>query len=129
MANFRIPCLVARTNKAGQTSWYWQPSKSLAKAGWQPIALSKNEAIALDAARARNTEVGRWKNGEDRPADVATRIIGGTVGALIARYRRDVLEGFDADGRPLLREGTKGIYRTGLKRLEAWAGDQPVAWI
>lgn len=39
MAQIRIPCLVGKTNKAGITSWYWQPSATLARAGWKPISL------------------------------------------------------------------------------------------
>ncbi|KPH66360.1 hypothetical protein [Novosphingobium sp. ST904] len=66
MAKIRIPLLVGKTNKAGITSWYWQPSKTLADAGWKPISLGKDEGAALAAARA---ETARSKNG--RPAVIA----------------------------------------------------------
>jgi hypothetical protein len=41
MAQIRIPCLVGKINKAGITSWYWQPSATLAKAGWKAIAWAR----------------------------------------------------------------------------------------
>jgi hypothetical protein len=125
----RIACLVARTNKAGVTRWFWQPSKTLADAGWKPMALGKDEGKALVAARARNAEVARWREGEGAPAAIAPRIAGDTLAALIARYRREVLEGTDADGAPILRPGTRSLYATGLARLEAWAGSEPLAAI
>lgn len=129
MANIRIPCLVGKTNKAGQTSWYWQPSKTLADAGWKPLALGKIQSAAIAAAEARNAEVDQWKLGDRRPAGIARKDPAGTFGALIQRYRREILEGSDASGRPLLAESTKRSYKASLKRLEEWAGKHPLAYI
>lgn len=130
MATFRIPCLVARTNKAGLTSWYWQPSATLAKAGWKPLALGKDERAAIEAARARNAQVEDWKLGGIKPGEIRQRARTGTVNALVARYRREVLEGkHPSTGKPLLKPGTKGIYETSLKRIEEWGGKHPLAYI
>jgi hypothetical protein len=130
MARIRIPCLVGKRNKAGVTSWYWQPSATLARAGWKPMALGKDEGAAIAAARKRNQEIEDWKLGGEKPREVKRRVQQGTLGALIARYRQDVLEGkHPGTGRPLLRPQTKGLYETGLKRLEAWAGQHPVAYV
>jgi hypothetical protein len=129
MAHIRIPCLVARTNKAGITSWYWQPSKTLAQAGWKPLALGKDRAAAMAGAEARNAEVEQWKRGGVRPADIQRRRTAGTLSALIARYRAEVLQGKRPNGRPRIAARTAETYETSLARLEAWAGDQPLAFI
>lgn len=121
--------MVGKTNKAGVTSWYWQPSKTLAAAGFTALTLGKDEGAAIAAARARNAEVGDWKAGGARPDSIQRRILSGTVGALITRYRRDVIAGKKPDGRPLIRPKTRTVYETSLKRLETWAGDQPLAFI
>lgn len=133
MAKIRIPCLVGKTNKAGVTSWYWQPSKTLAEAGWAAIALGKNEGAALAAARLRNDEVERWKiHGEHTgpsAAEIRKRHQAGTFGALIARYRREIINGRKSDGSPLLARTTQKTYGTALERLDRWAGKHPLAFI
>ena len=127
MAQIRIPCLIPRTNKAGITSWYWQPSKTLAAAGFKPLALGKDEGAAIAAARARNLEVERWKSGAPMPAAFAQRSPLGTLGALIDRYEREVLHGKDPRGTPLIAASTARTYRTSLKRLREWGGDTVLA--
>jgi hypothetical protein len=129
MAKISIPCLVGKTNKGGITSWYWQPSKTLAAAGWKPMSLGKDMNRAMVEAQARNAEVEQWKLGDRRPAGIARKDPAGTFGALIQRYRREVLEGKDASGRPLLADTTKRGYSAALKRLEEWAGKHPLAYI
>lgn len=129
MAKISIPCLVSKTSKAGVTSWYWQPSKTLAAANWKPIALGKDEGVAIAAARRRNDEVALWKAGGGRPGEVKKRMQAGTVGALIARYRGEVLNGRDARGKPCVAPSTAKTYETSLKRLELWAGKQPLAFV
>lgn len=129
MASIRIPCLVGKTNKAGITSWYWQPSATLAKAGWKPLTLGKDEGAAIAAARARNAEVEAWKLGGAKPSEIKTRVQTGTVAALIARYRKEVLNGKKPDGRPLLKPHTIKNYEISLNRIEAWAGAQPIAFV
>lgn len=133
MAKFTIPCLVGRTNKAGITSWYWQPSKTLRAAKWQPVALGKDETAAIAAARALNEQVERWKSGGkiDGPlrTTVAKRESAGTLRALIGRYRREVIDGKKPDGSPRLKPKTRAVYETSLPRLDAWAGKHPIAYI
>lgn len=130
MAQIRIPCLVPRTNKAGIVSWYWQPSATLAKAGWKPLALGKNSDAAFQAANARNREVEIWKAGGAKPRDVKQKVLSGTFGALIERYRKEVVYGIDeATGRRRIRDSTAGTYEIALKRLDAWAGKHPVGFI
>lgn len=130
MAQIRIPCLVAKTNKAGITSWYWQPSATLAKAGWKPLTLGKDEGAAIAAARARNAEVAAWKLGGAAAIPIKPKAQTGTVSALVDRYRREVLQGkHPATGRPRLKASTAGIYEIALKRIEAWAGKYPLAYV
>lgn len=129
MANITIPYLVGRTNKRGVTSWYWQPSAALARAGWKPVALGKDESAAINAARTRNTTVTQWQAGAAQPNDVRRHVESGTVGALIRRYRRDVIEGKDHSGKPRIAASTARTYSTALKRLDIWAGTQPLAFV
>jgi integrase len=129
MAQIRIPCLVGKTNKAGITSWYWQPSKTLATAGWKPISLGKSLEQAMRAAQARNAEVDQWKLGEQRPEGVAVKVKVGTFASLIEKYRKERLEGKDASGRPLLKPNTIKTYKPSLRRLEEWAGKHPIAYV
>lgn len=129
MAQIRIPCLVGRTNKAGVTSWYWQPSKTLRSAGWEPLALGQDQGAALTQARERNAAVARWKAGGDPPAAIDRHRPAGTVAALVARYRREYLNGTKESGRARLKPKTRDVYETSLKRIEAWAGEHPVAYV
>lgn len=129
MAKIQIPCLVARTNKAGVTSWYWQPSKTLRASGWEPVALGKDRAAAMRAAEERNAQVERWKASGERVARVKPHAAAGTVAALVARYRKDVVNGVDERGRPRLADKTKETYETALKRIVAWAGKHPLAYV
>lgn len=129
MAKIRIPCLVGKTNMAGVTSWYWQPSKTLKDAGWRPVSLGKDMGRAMQAAQARNAEVEQWKLGGQRPSGIQRKDAAGTFGALIQRYRREVLHGTHPDGTPLLAPATVRGYKAALNRLEEWAGKHPVAFV
>lgn len=129
MAQIRIPCLVGKTNKAGVTSWYWQPSKTLALAGWKAETLGKDEGKAIERARALNAQVELWKAGGQRPAEIRRRVENGTVDALIARYRREHVLGKRPDGRDQLRPKTREAYETGLARISEWAGKHPIAYV
>ncbi|WP_226019738.1 tyrosine-type recombinase/integrase [Novosphingobium sp. FKTRR1] len=129
MAKITIPCLVGKTNKAGVTNWYWQPSATLARAGWRPLSLGQDEWKAVAAARARNDEVEQWRNGGAKPREIKAPVQPSTFAALIDRYRRERVEGKKPNGQPLLRPKTRAVYETSLKRLEAWAGKHPVSYI
>lgn len=129
MAKVSIPCLVGRRNADGTTRWYWQPSATLAKAGWKPVPLGRDEDAAITAARARNKEVGEWKLGGARPAQVQRRSPTGTLNALIDRYRREVLDAKKPNGDWLIARSTRRTYETGLKRLDLWAGKHALAFV
>lgn len=129
MARITIPCLVARTNKRGITSWYWQPSKTLRDAGWEPQPLGSNEGAAIAAARARNEEIEAWRKGASMPQAVRRHAAQGTVAALIARYRREYLYGKRPSGAPILKPKTIESYATALDRIDAWAGKHPIAYV
>lgn len=130
MANFRVPFLVERKPaRGGASSWYWQPSAALARAGWKPLALGKNFDAALKGAQARNAEVDAWQNGGAVIAQVKKRVATGTIEAGIARYRREVIEGKKPNGQPMIAASTAKTYRTALDRLDRWAGPHPIAFV
>jgi hypothetical protein len=128
MAKISIPCLVRKANKSGIANWYWQPSKTLRDAGFQPEALGKDEGRALDRARKLNEKVAAWKLGGEIPKIRNKRGIG-SFSSLIERYRREILNGTRPDGKPRISRKTAETYETSLKRLELWAGKHPVAMI
>jgi hypothetical protein len=102
----------------------------LRDAGWKPVSLGRDEGDAIDAARKRNAEVERWKEGGHvAAASVAKRQQQGTLGALIARYRKEVLDGTDDRGRRVIAKSTAKTYGTGLLRLEKWAGKHPLSFV
>jgi hypothetical protein len=130
MAQFKINGLRPVTNKAGETSWYWRPSKTLLDAGWEALALGKDKGAAIVKAEARNAAIAAWRQGGAGPEGVAGRLEAGTLAALAARYRREVFAGrCVATGKPALQPKTIETYETSLKRLEAWAGARPLSWI
>lgn len=130
MALHRIPCLVGKRNKAGRVNWYWQPSATLARAGWKPVPLGQDEGAAIVAARARNAEVERWRSGAPVPATPQRHTAAGTMSALIARYRREVIEADNPlTGRPRIRASTAETYKTALDRIDRWAGKHPVEYV
>lgn len=128
MASFRIPFLVARKNKDGTTNYYWQPSATLAAAKWQPQPLGKDEAAAIDAARAINKQVDQWKAGQAQP-NIRARAADGTLARAIADYRRAVVEGTKPNGQPRVAPTTAKTYNSALTRLDAWGGKHPLAYI
>lgn len=130
MAEIRIPFLVAKRNTAGLvTSWHWQPSATLRKAGWEPMALGADRAKAMQAAETRNAEVEAWKLGGAVVQQVKPRPIAGTFGALLDRYEREELNGAEPDGTAKLAASTIKTYKTSLERLRKWAAKFPLAMV
>lgn len=132
MAQIRIPCLVGKTNKAGVTSWYWQPSATLARDKWKAVSLGKDAGKAFRAAEQRNAEVEAWRSGAPHADLVAAgpkHRRTGTVAALVDRYRREYVQGKRPDGRDRLRSKTREAYEIGLKRIDEWAGQHPIAYV
>lgn len=128
MASFRVPFLVGKPNKDGSTSWHWQPSATLRREGWTSQPLGKDEAAAIDAAREINKQVEQWKAGKALPR-IRARAADGTLARAIADYRRAVVEGTRPDGSPRIAPSTAKTYNSALKRLEAWGGRHPLAYI
>ena len=130
MASFRIPRLVGKTNKAGLTTWYWQPSATLRARGWAPVRLGAGSSEdppqdVVDAARRRNAEA----DGPALPAAQLRRIQRPlTVGEAIRRY---AAEGYPSVDRPGLKveASTARQYKSKLGRIDAWAGDTAIASI
>lgn len=129
MADFKIPFLVRKPNKDGSTTYHWQPSKSARTAGWKAKPLGKDQAQALAEAIALNEQYQEWRRGEAKIPQIRMPVSQGTVGALAARYRREVMNGTKPSGAPKLRPTTKSVYETALKRIEQWAGKHPVSYV
>ncbi len=129
MAKISIPCLVPKTNKAGITSWFWQPSATLKAAGWKSKPLGKDMRAAIAEAERINLSVEQWKLGGERPAEITRRAVIGTLSSLIDRYRKERVLGINQlTGKPWVKASTAAGYETGLKRLDMWAGKQPLAY-
>lgn len=128
MAKVNIPFLVSKTNKAGVTTWFWQPSATIKAAGWTSLPLGTNADAAMDAARAQNRKLAEWRSGGERPAAVRKLVRAATLGALWARY---VAEGYPSvknRGAPI-ELSTRGAYRSAWSHIEPWAGDLPLTAI
>lgn len=123
MATIRIPRLVGKTNQSALTSWYWQPSASLAKKGWtsRPLGTGGSlEAIPDDiaqAARKLNADVDG--SAELKPAQVRRIQRPLTLDQAIARWR-------DADFPSVKKPGAKvepataRQYGSKCRTLETW---------
>lgn len=129
MANIRIPFLVKKRH-----SWFWQPSATLAKAGWKSEPLGHDEGKAIELARDINKHVAAWRLGGPGPNDqIRKHVARGTGLELITRYRREYLDARHEHGPKAgqykLALRTRENYETPLKRLEAWMGDMALETI
>lgn len=121
MARLKVPYLVAKRRADGSARHYWQPSATLAAAGWRPLKLSDDETAAIGEAKAQNEALRLWRAGQgpgpgETPADRAVQA--GTVAALIRAYT--------ASPRfAKLKPKTAYDYRRCLAMIEAWAGPEP----
>lgn len=122
MANIRVPFLVPK-----RKSWFWQPSATLAKAGWPSVPLGHDQAKAIDHAIEINKRVAAWRLGGPSPDAVKKHAARGTGLELIARYRAEHLDAKHQHGpragQYKLAARTRENYETPLKRLEMWMGD------
>jgi integrase len=127
MATFTIPSLVTRAGRHGATRYYWMPSATLKRAGWQPVTLGTDREQAITAANRINAQVAEWRKAGAVPKAAKTKAglkphtPRGTVGALIADYRTKRL--------PQLAVSTRHTYSGCLDIIERWAGDAPVVSI
>lgn len=130
MAKISIPFLVPKTNKARITSWYWQPSATLAKAGFKSESLGKDLNLAMRRAQELNADVETWKAGGIIQPKIQPRKIPGTFSALIERYRTEKVNGIDPlTGKRFIRTSTAATYEIQLRRLDVWAGKHPITYI
>ena len=141
MSTEKIRYFVRKPGRTGRSRHYWQPSKDLRKAGWEPLRLSDDLAQALTEAIARNEQLDQWKlgravepadtdraepdpaaRGKPMPAPPPPAPAGGSVDELIAAYKasRWYLE---------KAPGTRDNYAKRLAVISRWAGDAPVASI
>jgi hypothetical protein len=66
------------------TLFYWQPSKSLLRAGFKTVPLSRDRAEAIKQAEALNTKVDQWRGG--LPVQAKNRH--GTIPWIIEQYKQ-----------------------------------------
>lgn len=132
MASFRIPRLVGKTNKAGLTNWYWQPSKTVRAQGWEPIDLGRHPGAdppdeIVKACRAQNKKYADWKAGGEaaeraaaQPAPRPPAIV--TVGQGIKAFAD---AGYPSVKKPgeVVEPATARQYKSKLKTIAIWAGD------
>lgn len=124
MATFKVPRLVGKTNQAGLTSWYWQPSATLRARGHAPQRLGQAlgdiappEIVA--AARALNDQA---DGGNGAVAAAIRRQRPLTLAEAITRYTE---AGSPSVKRPgtAVRASTADAYAAKFRTLKAWGGD------
>jgi integrase len=120
MAKIHIKGLVAKKT-AGGIRYYWEPNPIERKAGWKGMALGLDAIAAAQKAQARNEEVEGWRAGGASPRAVKKYLKPKTFGAVLQQYRREHLS--------KKASSTIAVAETALKRLDTWAGDQPVHYI
>lgn len=117
MAKISIPCFRVKAT-AGGLRYYWEPSATLKAAGWKALKLGQDETAAIAAARARNEEVRRWREGAGGPADVRKIEKRHTVDAVIADFKKARF--------PRLKPNTANEYTAKLKTISKWAGSERI---
>ncbi len=115
MAKISIPCFRIKKT-AGGIRYYWEPSATLKRAGWKPLALGMDEEAAIRAARARNDEIRAWREGSANPRDVRKIEKRHTVDAIIALFKQHRF--------PRLAEKTQVEYESKLRVISRWAGSE-----
>ncbi|NIJ34302.1 hypothetical protein [Sphingomonas oligoaromativorans] len=141
MANIlgkKIPCLVSK-DTAGGIRYYWQPSAALSKHGWKAISLGQDLVAAISAAEAQNEKVTSWREGGEKPREVAKIIRRATMDDMIDGYRKEIAERERqyllpaVQRNPTLGEplspNTAKAYRTGLNIIEQWSTGVAIATI
>lgn len=119
MPRITIRYFVTKPGRLGRARYFWQPSAALRAAGWQPVRLSDDRALAMAEAEKRNRELDAWRLAGADVAGVARAVRAYTVAALIRAYKAD------RRYRDLARDTRRG-YDQCLGKIEAWAGDVPV---
>lgn len=120
MAKIHIKGLVAKKT-AGGIRYYWEPNAIERRAGWTSMPLGMDAIAAAQKAESRNQAVLGWKAGGAAPRAVKKFLKPRTFGAIIDQYRREHLS--------QKATSTQRVHSVALRRLETWAGDQPVHYI
>ena len=92
-------------------SFYWQPSRRLRIAGWEPVKLPDNLRQARDKAEERNEKLDKWYLGLEEALPQPEVIK--TLDKLIERYTDDV-------SYTKLKPKTRHGYDSRLKKLKEW---------
>ena len=126
IAGVHVPCLVAKKT-AGGIRFYWQPSATLAKAGWKAQSLGQELAPAIAAAELRNAEIAAWRTGGGPIGKVKTYAERMSMAALIRLYK-------EHKRYTTLAKSSQIGYASTLRLIEKWAtenksGDIAVASI
>lgn len=119
-----VPYLVAKKNRDGSMRYYWQPSKKLAAAGWETLALPPDLALATQRAEAENERLRAWYTaGKPRRAGAAPDVADdgsvpkGSVWQLIHTYRNPPTTKLAED--PEKKPGERGVFAYDYAGLEA----------
>jgi integrase len=112
---------VEKPQKGGSILYYWQPSKSLASAGYKTVPLSRNRTEAIQQAEALNAKVDQWRGGQP----VLAKNQHGTLPWLIDVYKQ-------SPKWQKLKPRTKDKYETCFRHILRWSaerGDPPMRTI
>jgi integrase len=112
---------VEKPQKGGSVLHYWQPSKSLARAGYKTVPLSRNRAEAIQQAEALNAKVDQWRGG--MPVMAVDRH--GTIPWIIKVFKQ-------SPRWAKLRESTQDTYQDHFNHILRWSeerGDPPMRTI
>jgi integrase len=121
MSDSKPRYFVEKPQKGGSVLYYWQPSKSLASAGYKTAPLSRNRAEAIKQAEELNQRVDRWRGG----LPVLAQNRHGTLPWLIEQYK-------NSPQYMKLRDATKNSQRSRVNRILKWSaekGDPPMRTI
>ena len=134
MAKIKVRYLTERPGATG-LRYFWQPSVTLRKLGWQLERLPDDRTAAIARAESLNAQLDAWRKGTLLPPTMVepgmpeftrtkTPPLGpqlGTLADVIRRYRASRF----CPKHPKTRRG----YEQNIKVLEEWAGDAPVGAI
>lgn len=101
-------------------SFYWQPSRRLRIAGWEPVKLPDNLRQARDKAEELNEKLDKWYLGFEDALPQPEVIK--TLDKLIDRYMDDI-------SYTRLKPKTRHGYDSRLKKLKEWGAGVPVSAI
>lgn len=114
MANIKVRHLINRNG-----CYYWQPSTSLRRLGWQPKRLPATLEAAIAEAEKINMAVDKWRHGVAENVSVPVM---NSIDSLITAYKK-------SKNYRKLKENTKEDYDYRLELIAKWAGQVPLEGI